>query len=44
MCVCVLAMEALKKAHKEELEREVQKAKTLAGHTADTYTLRDQHQ
>ncbi|KAI4887120.1 hypothetical protein NFI96_018930 [Prochilodus magdalenae] len=40
----VSAMEALKKAHKEELEREVQKAKTLAGHTADTYTLRDQHQ
>ncbi|KAL6457415.1 hypothetical protein MHYP_G00343780 [Metynnis hypsauchen] len=38
------AMEALKKAHKQELEREVQKAKSLATHTADTQTLRDQQQ
>ncbi|KAL7829929.1 hypothetical protein AOLI_G00308140 [Acnodon oligacanthus] len=38
------AMEALKKAHKEELEREVQKAKSLATHTADTQTLRDHQQ
>uniref|UniRef100_A0A3B1JS47 TRIO and F-actin binding protein n=1 Tax=Astyanax mexicanus TaxID=7994 RepID=A0A3B1JS47_ASTMX len=38
------AMESLKKAHKEELEREVQKAKSLATHTAGTNTLRDQQQ
>ncbi|XP_076866437.1 TRIO and F-actin binding protein b [Brachyhypopomus gauderio] len=36
------AMEALKKAHQEELERE--KIKSLAAHTADTHTRGDQQQ
>ncbi|KAB5517578.1 hypothetical protein PHYPO_G00168760 [Pangasianodon hypophthalmus] len=38
------AMEALRKAHKEELEREVQKAKHLTAQTADTHTVREQQQ
>ncbi|XP_060721188.1 TRIO and F-actin binding protein b isoform X1 [Tachysurus vachellii] len=36
------AMEALKKSHKEELEREVQKAKHLTTQTAGTHSVRDQ--
>ncbi|XP_053494414.1 TRIO and F-actin binding protein b isoform X3 [Ictalurus furcatus] len=38
------AMEALRKAHKEELEREVQKAKHLTTQTAGTHTVPDQQQ
>uniref|UniRef100_UPI003AAC7F1A TRIO and F-actin binding protein b n=1 Tax=Centroberyx gerrardi TaxID=166262 RepID=UPI003AAC7F1A len=37
-------MEALKKAHKEELEREVEKAKRLSSGVADSQTLRAQQQ
>uniref|UniRef100_A0A8C7GK15 TRIO and F-actin binding protein b n=1 Tax=Oncorhynchus kisutch TaxID=8019 RepID=A0A8C7GK15_ONCKI len=37
-------METLKKAHKEELEREVEKAKRLGGGSANTQTLRTQQQ
>ncbi|KAL0992978.1 hypothetical protein UPYG_G00101750 [Umbra pygmaea] len=37
-------MEALKKAHRDELEREVEKANRLGGGNADTQTLRTQHQ
>ncbi|XP_062873381.1 TRIO and F-actin binding protein b [Trichomycterus rosablanca] len=38
------AMEALSKAHKAELEREVQRARTLTAQTAGTHSLTDQHQ
>uniref|UniRef100_A0A667WYZ1 TRIO and F-actin binding protein b n=1 Tax=Myripristis murdjan TaxID=586833 RepID=A0A667WYZ1_9TELE len=37
-------MEALKKAHKEELEREVEKAKRLSGGVMDLQTLQAQQQ
>ncbi|KAM4634898.1 TRIO and F-actin binding protein b [Polymixia lowei] len=37
-------MEALKKAHKEELEREVEKAKRLSGGVVDSQTFRTQQQ
>lgn len=37
-------METLKKAHREELEREVEKAKRLGGGSANTQTLRTQQQ
>eukprot|EP00063_Salmo_salar_P073874 XP_014048709.1 PREDICTED: TRIO and F-actin-binding protein-like [Salmo salar] len=37
-------METLKKAHREELEREVEKAKRLGGGGANTQTLRTQQQ
>ncbi|XP_060760160.1 TRIO and F-actin binding protein b isoform X2 [Neoarius graeffei] len=38
------AMEALRKAHKEELEREVQKAKHLPTQTGGTRSVREQQQ
>ncbi|KAJ7992629.1 hypothetical protein DPEC_G00280660 [Dallia pectoralis] len=37
-------VEALKNAHRDELEREVEKAKRLGGGSADTQTLRTQQQ
>uniref|UniRef100_A0A6Q2Y8R3 PH domain-containing protein n=1 Tax=Esox lucius TaxID=8010 RepID=A0A6Q2Y8R3_ESOLU len=37
-------VEALKKAHRDELEHEVEKAKRLGGGSADTQTLRTQQQ
>ncbi|XP_066531050.1 TRIO and F-actin binding protein b [Hoplias malabaricus] len=38
------AMDALKKAHKEELDREVQKAKSLPTHTSEKLTVGGQQQ
>lgn len=43
VCFCVSVMEALKKKHKEELEREVEKVKRL-GSGIDARTLREQQQ
>lgn len=42
--VCVSVMEALKKKHKEELEREVEKVKRLSSGAVDSQTLRALHQ
>lgn len=44
LSLCGLVMETLKKAHREELEREVEKAKRLGGGSANTQTLRTQQQ
>ncbi|KAJ8251858.1 hypothetical protein GJAV_G00226200 [Gymnothorax javanicus] len=38
------AMEALKKAHREELQREVERVRRLCGGAADTAALQAQHQ
>ncbi|XP_061080495.1 TRIO and F-actin binding protein b [Conger conger] len=38
------AMEVLKKAHREELQREVERVRRLCGGVADTETLNSQHQ
>ncbi|XP_053346234.1 TRIO and F-actin binding protein b [Clarias gariepinus] len=38
------AMEALRKAHREELEREVQKTKHLTAQTTGTHTVQEQQQ
>lgn len=42
--VCVSVMEALKKKHKEELEREAEKAQRLSGGALDSHTLKAQQQ
>lgn len=42
--VCVSVMEALKKRHVEELEREVEKVKRLSSGKFDSQTLRAQQQ
>ena len=44
MLLLLLAMEALKKAHKEQLEREVERATRLCGGTGDSVGLRNQLQ
>lgn len=42
--VCVSVMEALKKKHKEELEREVEKVRRLSSGVMDSQALRVQQQ
>lgn len=42
--VCISVMEALKKKHKEELEREVEKVRRLSSGVLDSQTLRVQQQ
>lgn len=42
--MCVSVMEALKKKHKEELEREAEKAERLSSGALDSHTLKAQQQ